>query len=170
MDKIPDNIQHLKGREAIEKLQELANEETCHFCTFTGGGITARPMRTQLVDDDGAIWFFSAKSSEKNQEIQQNSKVQLLYGHSGKQNYVSIEGEASISIDRQKIEELWSPLVKTWFQEGKDDPELTLIKVDPVHTYYWDTKHGKMVAFAKMLASVVTGKTMDDSIEGKLKI
>jgi hypothetical protein len=55
-------------------------------------------------------------------------------------------------------------------QEGKDDPELTLIKVEPVHTYYWDTKHGKMVAFAKMLASVVTGKTIDDSIEGKLKV
>lgn len=34
--------------------------------------------------------------------------------------------------------------------------------------YYWDTKHGNMVAYAKMLVGAAIGKTMDDSIEGKL--
>ena len=26
--------------------------------------------------------------------------------------------------DKQKIEELWSPLAKTWFKEGVDDPNI----------------------------------------------
>ncbi|MGE3509589.1 MAG: pyridoxamine 5'-phosphate oxidase family protein [Vicinamibacterales bacterium] len=31
----------------------------------------------------------------------------------------------------QKIDELWEPLAKTWFTEGKDDPRITVIKVAP---------------------------------------
>ena len=35
---------------------------------------------------------------------------------------------------------------------------------------YWDTKHNKMVQLLKIAASIVIGKTMDDSIEGELNI
>ncbi len=79
-----------------------------------------------------------------------------------------MEGNDVITEDKNKIDELWTPIIKTWFQEGKDDPNLTLLKVTPAEAYYWDTKHGKMVSFAKMMASIVVGKTMDDGIEGKL--
>jgi hypothetical protein len=52
---------------------------------------------------------------------------------------------------RMKIEELWSPLIKTWFTEGVDDPRITVIKVTPTEGYYWDNKHGSAVAGVKML-------------------
>ena len=58
--------------------------------------------------------------------------------------------------------------MKTWFQEGKDDPDLTIIRVQPTAVYYWDTKHNRMVAGLKIAASLLTGKTMDDSVEGEL--
>jgi hypothetical protein len=38
-----------------------------------------------------------------------------------------------------------------------------------VHGYYWDTKHNRAIAFAKMVAGAVLGKTLDDSIEGTLR-
>jgi general stress protein 26 len=165
------DVQNLQNREAIEKLQELAGDETCLFCTFTGEySIDAIPMSTMKVDDEGRIWFFSGRSSHKNQHIQQQHKVHLLYGNPGKSNYLSVDGVAEISTDRDKIEELWSPLIKTWFQGGKDDPELTVIKVTPSDAYYWDTKNGKMVSFLKILASPIIGKTMDDGIEGSLNV
>jgi general stress protein 26 len=60
-------------------------------------------------------------------------------------------------------------VVKAWFQEGPEDPNLSLIKFTPSEGFYWDTKNGKMVAFAKILTSIISGKTMDDSVEGTLK-
>jgi hypothetical protein len=36
--------------------------------------------------------------------------------------------------------------------------------------YYWDTKHGHAVALVKMIAGALSGKTLDDSIEGTLKV
>jgi len=37
-----------------------------------------------------------------------------------------------------------------------------------VHGYYWDTKHGTVVAGAKILIGAMVGRTLDDSIEGEL--
>lgn len=79
-------------------------------------------------------------------------------------------GTAKISQDRAKIKELWSVWAKTWFQDGPEDAKLSLITVTPVSSEYWDTKHNKMVQLIKIAASIVSGKTMDDGVEGKLHI
>jgi general stress protein 26 len=76
---------------------------------------------------------------------------------------------ATLSKDQQKIEELWEPILKTWFTEGKDDPRITVIEVKPIDGYYWDTKHSQIVAFAKQMIGAAIGKTLDDSIEGDLR-
>ena len=60
-------------------------------------------------------------------------------------------------------------MIKTWFTEGVDDPRITVIKVTPEDGYYWDTKHGTIVSFAKQLVGAAIGQTLDDSIEGTLK-
>ena len=41
-----------------------------------------------------------------------------------------------------------------------------ILEVRPQGGYYWDTKHGKVVSFLKIAAGALTGKTLDDSIEG----
>ena len=52
--------------------------------------------------------------------------------------------------------------------KGINDPRITAIKVEPQNGYYWDNKHGNAVAFAKTVVGAILGKTLDDSIEGKL--
>ncbi|MFT3704827.1 MAG: pyridoxamine 5'-phosphate oxidase family protein [Agriterribacter sp.] len=79
-------------------------------------------------------------------------------------------GRALITTDKQKIEELWKPIIKTWFTEGKDDPRITVIKFTPTDGYYWDTKHGNLVAGIKMAVGALTGQTLDDGIQGKIKV
>jgi general stress protein 26 len=60
--------------------------------------------------------------------------------------------------------------MKVWFTEGQDDPRISVIKVEPSEAYYWDNKHGDLIAYLKIKVGSVIGKTMDDSIEGKLDI
>lgn len=164
---------NLMNEEAVNKLKELALDiDIALFCTNlkTDDGSTCRPMSTQGVDEDGTLWFFSAKDSDKNREIKENNHVQLFYSHPGNMSYMVVNGTAEILFDKNKVEELWSPLVKTWFQGGKDDPNLSLIKITPVSAYYWDTQGNKMINFFKMLASVATGKTLVDAEEGALNV
>lgn len=157
----------------IEKLKSLVKAiNTCLFCTnlASNDGSTARPMGAVHVCDQGNIWFFSEKDSDKNKEIEQDPKVQLFFAHPGKGSYMVVNGEATISTDATKIEELWTPVVNIWFKDGKKDPNISLLKVNPTSAYFWDTDDNKMIQFIKMAASVVSGKNLLDGNSGTLKI
>ncbi len=117
----------------------------------------------------GDFWFFSRIDSNKNNEIKQDDHVQLLYAKPSDSHYLAVYGTADVFRDKEKAAELWTPMVKGWFDKGKDDPSITLIRVRPLHAYYWDTKDGKMITLLKVAVSALTGKQMDGSIEGTLK-
>jgi general stress protein 26 len=165
-----DTTQHLGTRAAVGKIKEIAKKaQSCFFCTAAAMGASAgaRPMNVRQVDDDGNLWFLSASDSHKNQELALNPSVTLFFPHS---DFLHLGGQATVIRDRAKIEELWEPVIQTWFTEGKDDPRITVIKVTPSQGYYWDTKHGAAVAGMKMLIGAVLRRTMDDSIEGKVEV
>lgn len=168
-----DNYEDLHGKKALDKLKSLTDKaKTCFFCTLpTGAKVPAvRPMSVQKLDDDGNFWFLSSKDSHKNEELQSDTTVQLLFQGSPHSDFLSVTGTATVTTDKQKIKELWDPLVKTWFTEGVDDPRISVIKVKPNEAYYWDNKNGNMIAFLKMTIGAAIGKTLDDSIEGKIKV
>jgi general stress protein 26 len=168
-----ENKKNLLGSEAGRKIKELAEKaKSCFFCTAitTGQAIKTRPMAVQKVDGNGNLYFLSANDSHKNAEIAQGNQVQLLFQGGAHSDFLSIYGTAAISTDKALIDELWEPILKTWFTEGKDDPRITVLIVDAQEGYYWDNKHGNAVAFAKMLAGAAMGKTLDDSIEGTLQV
>lgn len=168
-----DNFKNLAGPEAVEKIKETVKESAvCFFCTDIreGKSFATRPMSVQEVDEEGNCWFLSADDSHKNAEIKSDSHVQLLFKGSQYADFLSLYGTATISKDKGLIKELWKPLVKAWFTEGEDDPRITVIKVTPQEGYYWDNKHGNLVALVKTAVSAITGKTMDDSIEGNIAL
>jgi general stress protein 26 len=168
-----ENFKNLAGQEAVEKIKEIIDTSgVCFFCTKIkeGESFSTRPMSVQQVDDDGNCWFLSAADSYKNAEINEDNTVQLLFRGSEHSDFLTLYGKANISTDKQKIKELWVPLVKAWFTEGVDDPRITVIKVAPKEGYYWDNKHGNIIAFAKTAFSAIAGKTYDDSIQGNIKV
>ncbi|HEY0066255.1 MAG TPA: pyridoxamine 5'-phosphate oxidase family protein, partial [Flavisolibacter sp.] len=87
-----------------------------------------------------------------------------------KDSYMDVRGRGSIVTDRQIIKDKWKPIVKAWFPNGPEDPNLALLKIEPQKTYYWDSETGKMVEFLKMAASIVTGKRLAEGAEGKLEL
>jgi len=168
-----ENTKNLNGPEAIEKIKELANQaKSCFFCSNikTGQPLSTRPMSVQEIDDEGNFWFLSANDSHKNDELVHDPFVHLLFQGSAHSDFLNIYGIASISEDKQKIKQLWEPIMKAWFTEGEDDPRISILKVEPIEGYYWDNKHGNAIAFVKQLAGAAVGKTLDDSIEGKLAV
>lgn len=168
-----NNTENLNNKEAIDKLKSLVNEiMVCLFCTNlkTDDGSTCRPMTAIKVCDQGNIWFFSEKSSDKNKAIAADKDVQLFFSHPGKSSYMVVNGEAEIILDKTIIEELWTPTAKIWFKEGKDDPNISVIKVTPTNAYYWDINGNQMINFLKMIASVITGTNLITGNQGEIAV
>ncbi len=164
--------ENLHGKDAISKIKELA--EKVHICMLatelSKTPIAARPMSITKVEEDGTLWIFSKKGSEPNTQIQADKRVQLFFSNTGSSEYLSLYGEAQISTDKQKIEELWSPMIKAWFTEGKEDPTISLLKITPSEGYYWDTKNNKVIQLAKIAFGAIVGKPTDDGLQGKVSL
>ena len=164
-------IKSLYDQQAVEKIREMADEKICLFCTYQNNEIASRPMSTAGIDDDGTMWFFSQKDSEKNEQLRLENKVYLMYIDQDKHHYLSLTGTAEVVEDRQKVDELWNGFLKAWFEEGKDDPQISLIKVTPEEGHYWDTQNGKLITLIKIAMAAVTGnRDKDGSLEGDIRL
>ena len=145
------NIQHLAS---LIKDVEIAMLTT----TQADGTLVSRPLGTQQVEFDGDLWFATSADSEKVSEIKANPRVNVAYASAAKNTYVSVSGKASIVADRAKIDQLWSPAMKVFFPEGKDDPKLCLICVRAESAEYWD---GPGTAIGKALYLLVAAVSDD---------
>lgn len=163
---------NLENEEALKKFKKLVEEiRTCMFITnSTSEQEHTRPMATIEAENNGTLWFYTDIRSIKVEEVSTDRKVHLTFAHPGKDSYLDVWGTASVVTDKQQIKDKWNPMVKAWFPDGVDDPNLALLKVQPGESYYWDSETGKMVKFLKMAASAVTGKRLAEGAEGTLNL
>lgn len=139
-----------------EVLYELIKDiDIAMLTTHTEEGLVSRPMKTQDVEFDGDLWFFSKKDTSKYHEILHDSDVNVAYV--GK-SYVSIRGKAQIVEDIKKKKELWNKMNEKIMQTTYDDPTIILIKVDVQAAEYWEQENmlERMAYYFKRM----TGKEM----------
>lgn len=121
-------------------------------------GLHARPMAIAKTEQDGGIWFVSGGDTSKVSELQNDATI-LAVMQSGSK-FMSVAGRAELTRDRAKIHELWKEGFRAWF-DGKDDPNIVLIRLNPTEAEYWDNSGLKGLRFAlKFAAAVVSGKNL----------
>ena len=125
----------------IKKLGELMKGIKFAMLTTVeeDGSLHSRPMATQEVEFDGDLWFFTHVSSPKVWEAQQHRQVSVTFEDPGKSKFIATSGVAQLIRDREKMKELWTPVLKIFFANGLEDPDLGLIKVSVERAEYWDS-------------------------------
>ena len=156
-----DRKEVLNGDEALTKIRALLKTFPIAFMvTVADGVLTARPIG--VVGDreafDGTLWFITDKRSRKIAAIQASALTTLLFQNDKEGAYLHLTGRAAVVDDRDKLEELYSTLQRTWFPKGLDDPDITLVRFDAEAASFWDS-HDSLVRLAVAFAkSMVTGE------------
>jgi len=146
-------------QEEIETLRELIKDiDTAMLTTATEEGLVSRPMKTQEVEFDGDLWFFTKKETSKYDEIRNDKDVNVAYA--GK-SYVSVRGRAEIVEDIEKKKELWSKIYEKIMQTSLDDPDVILIKVKAEAAEYWE--EGNLIKRIAFFYKRITGKDSDSA-------
>lgn len=151
----PD-VEHPAGDPA--KVVELLRDERFAMITVLSPdqGLQSRPMSIQQVEDDGDLWFFISRSSEQAQLIEADPRINVAV--SSKDTWISVTGRGSITRDQARIDELWNGFVDAWFPEGKEDPDVGLLRVDAESAEYWDTPGGRVASLISFVKAKVTGE------------
>ena len=157
--------------ENIKKLADKIKEiKTAMLVTAEEDGtLRARPMQTLKIEGN-ALWFLTGSDSHKSQEIKNDSHVNLSFADESSKLYVSVSGIATVNRDPRKIDELWSEPFKAWFPEGKDDPNIAVIRVDITQAEYWDTPTSPVVHLIGYTKAVLTGQQYHPGDNEKINV
>ncbi len=143
----------------LEKLSHLIKDiKFAMLTTIDAGQLRSRPMAVQHTPFDGDLWFFTGLASPKVHEVQSDSRVNIAFADPDGHRFVSVSGQARLVLDRDKAKELWSPVLKAWFPQGLEDPNLALLKVTIDQAEYWDSASSTMVHLLGLVKAVTTGK------------
>ena len=163
-----NNEQNENLQKLIDKIKDV---DTAMMTTADDdGSLRSRPMRNMQIKEDGLIWFFTGYESAKSHELKNDSHVNLSYADPSNNLYVSVSGRASLSRDKAKIDELWNPAMKAWFPEGKDDPNVGLIKVTIDKAEYWDSPNSAVVHLYGVVKAAITGERADPGENKKINL
>merc|ERR1711977_292147 len=91
-----------------------------------GEGLRQRHAHHEELEQN--LWFITSMDSAKIEELLRDPRACITMQKNGE--YISLSGNVHVSNDKGGIEEIWKEAYRPWFPEGKDTPDLVLLKVD----------------------------------------
>jgi general stress protein 26 len=132
-------------------------------------GLHARPMAVAELKRDSEAYFATDRRSPKIAEISRDPNVLMTFQNASE--YASLSGRAFVVTDRAVIERLWSDAWRVWFPQGKDDPNLVLLKIEPISGEYWDNSGFEGLKYAfEGLKAVLKGKRAETDANQNAKV
>jgi len=130
------------------------------------GELSSQPMTVIEMDANGCLWLLVSKSGHTARMAPEGigmDTVNLAFSDEVRSTFTSVTAHATLSHDRQRKEELWSVMARPWFPHGVEDPDLAVLRLEPVKAEIWDGPDSsviRMLALAALAALVVAGKPL----------
>jgi general stress protein 26 len=152
----------------------LKSFSTAMFVTLGGEGrLEARPMHIAQVEDADEICFLTGQGGTLAGELH-TEPVVLLTFQKDNSVYLSLHGRARADHDAARIKELWKEPYKVWFPLGPDDPDITLVCVEPIDAEYWDNRGANKLEYlfkaAKAYVKKETPQISDGDLHAKINL
>lgn len=125
------------------------------------GRLRACPLTTanqEGMNENQNLYFLVGKHSMLGHCLATPAQISVTYADPGADSYVALAAHGRLSDDIALKEKLFSPMAKSWFPGGPDDPNLTVLVAHVEHAEYWDVKESKLVQLLTMAKAAVTGE------------
>ncbi|MGH6908734.1 MAG: pyridoxamine 5'-phosphate oxidase family protein [Phenylobacterium sp.] len=117
-----------------------------------------QPMTAFVEEEARQIWFFTRKETDLAQAatgglamfVIQTGDLQACLG-----------GRLSAAFDRTRMDKYWNSVVAAWYPGGKDDPNLTMLRLDLEDAEVWISANP--VKFAWEIAKANATHTTPDA-------
>lgn len=111
----------------------------------------ARPMTAQFEDDRSPLWFFTARDNAIVEKLGGGKRAIATFASKGHDIFATVHGNVTLDTNRAVVERLWNPFVAAWYEGGKDDPKLALLRLDAEHAEIWENGSSLVAGVKTML-------------------
>ena len=138
-----------------------------------------RPMTAQIdvpgdgdEEDGGQLYFFASRSEHLVTAMGQSHDAVATFASKGHDLFAHVHGRLVLDQDRTVIERLWNPIIASWYKDGKDDPDLALIRFDTDSANLWKAETGATLKAAalKALFDIDPGKEHQEDNRADVKL
>lgn len=128
-------------------------------------GVSPRPMTALAEDQRAPLWFFTASDTELAQSLEgsRGHVATATFASKDHELFASISGHVVIDNDPAVIDRLWNPFIAAWFEGGKDDPKLRLLRMDAGEAQVW-LNENSLLAGVKLLLGADPKKSYRDKV------
>ncbi|MGE0715827.1 MAG: pyridoxamine 5'-phosphate oxidase family protein [Alphaproteobacteria bacterium] len=129
----------------------------------------SRPMTAQLEGDRGPIWFFTSKDNAmvrklgKSANAGEAGRAIATFTSKGHDLYATMHGKVGLDNDKATIDRLWNRFVAAWYEGGKDDPKLALLRLDPEEVEIW-LDASSLISGIKLLLGIDPKKDYENNV------
>ncbi|MFD1191632.1 pyridoxamine 5'-phosphate oxidase family protein [Phenylobacterium conjunctum] len=127
-------------------------------------GLDAAPRHTQpmtafLERDKDRLWFFTRSDTDLARAVGDGRAAHLIL--QTKEVQAVVHGWLTLEYDRERIDRYWNAVVAAWYPDGKDDPSLTLLRLDCEQAEVWISEAGPIRFAWEIARANATGERPD---------
>ena len=125
------------------------------------GQLSSQPMTVLEMDANGCLWMLVSQNGHTARMAPAGTgmdTVNLSFSDESRSTFISVTAYATLSHDPQRKQALWSVMARPWFPQGVDDPDLAVLKLEPIKAEIWDGPDSSVLRMLAMAASVVVGQ------------
>lgn len=146
-----------KNEKADRVWNIIEKVSVCMLTTQLAGGLRARPLEARPDRDAGQIFFVTDIRSAKEDEIESAPDVGLVFIDPNDNAYLSITGRARVIRDAEKTKAAWRKSDEVWWPGGPDDPDVCLLRIEPLSAELWDGPASAAVSAFEFAKAKLTG-------------
>ena len=106
-----------------------------------------QPMTAVTDESTGkTLWFFTTKDNSLVQALSESNRAIASFTAKGHDLFATIYGSIREDTDPAIVDRLWNSHIAAWYEGGKQDPSLCLIRLDPEKATIW--KNGSSIGAA----------------------
>ena len=125
------------------------------------------PMSPYADKDEKAIWFITARGSAADRASKSGGEAAFYVADSKAHLYANVFGKLTEVNDSQKLDEIWSAVASAWFEDGRDDSAVQLVKFTPHEAEVWSGDGGASFLYEIAKANL-KGDTPDTGDHGRV--
>ena len=148
-----------------ERMWEKMAKSPFVMVTLIGSDNHAEPLTAQLDEDaDSKFWFYTRKDNR----IAPGGPAMAHYASKDHKIFACIRGNLVPETDPAIIDKFWSNITEAWFDGGRNDPNLLMLRFELEDAEIWEGDESLLGKFKMLTGMKISGEEMGRHVETAL--
>lgn len=149
--------------DAKEQLWKRLEEGRVSMLWVPGSSKLPQPMTHFIDREAGALWFITSAETDLAKAVGGGASGEMVFMAPEQDYQASLTGRLETVQDEEKLDELWSVPVAAWFEGGREDPNVRLLRFVPDEAAVWASQASRVLVGLKLLrAGMQEGEAQPD--------